>query len=546
MSNPNSKEENQSSIKENMQNHIFSMLKGAGVIEGNDNDFYDDLEESNGNFLKEDSLDIENLNIKRSSFIQETSNNPSLFKNEEINRNKDNSFYRNDARKLSIQPFFQNPLYSLNNNPIYTMTRNNSYNFFFNNPINYNTFSILNERNQNLKINNNPVPITTTPLGMRMPIRTFNFKTKQNSNINDNNNYIPNTILNIPINDPAARDLESLLIKNGYFTHQIYNKLKGTFIVLMKSQQTSRILQYYLDKTPNDVIHLIFSEFSNQVDTLLLDPYANYFCLKIFYFLNFNDRLIFLKKISPILDVLSVNKIATYPIQCIIEKLISDEEKNIIVNSLKKNLMKLCFDVYGAHVIEKIIINFDYEKHLDYILNFISDNFLFLSNNSNGLCIVKKTITLEYKYKGERFNKMKNNLKQKALELIQNPYGNYALQTAIDNWSLDDIKEIYPMFYGKCLVFSIQKFSSNVIEKCIQKSAEFTFKFINEICTNESSICILLKNNYGNYVIQTTLKICDQQKKAILISLIKKNLVLINDKKLTNKWRSIISSYVLN
>ena len=546
MSNPNSKEENQSSIKENMQNHIFSMLKGAGVIEGNDNDFYDDLEESNGNFLKEDSLDIENLNIKRSSFIQETSNNPSLFKNEEINRNKDNSFYRNDARKLSIQPFFQNPLYSLNNNPIYTMTRNNSYNFFFNNPINYNTFSIPNERNQNLKLNNNPVPITTTPLGMRMPIRTFNFKTKQNSNINDNNNYIPNTILNIPINDPAARDLESLLIKNGYFTHQIYNKLKGTFIVLMKSQQTSRILQYYLDKTPNDVIHLIFSEFSNQVDTLLLDPYANYFCLKIFYFLNFNDRLIFLKKISPILDVLSVNKIATYPIQCIIEKLISDEEKNIIVNSLKKNLMKLCFDVYGAHVIEKIIINFDYEKHLDYILNFISDNFLFLSNNSNGLCIVKKTITLEYKYKGERFNKMKNNLKQKALELIQNPYGNYALQTAIDNWSLDDIKEIYPMFYGKCLVFSIQKFSSNVIEKCIQKSAEFTFKFINEICTNESSICILLKNNYGNYVIQTTLKICDESKKTILISLIKKNLVLINDKKLTNKWRSIISSYVLN
>ena len=546
MSNPNSKEENQSSIKENMQNHIYSMLKGAGVIEGNDNDFYDDLEESNGNFLKEDSLDIENLNIKRSSFIQETSNNPSLFKNEEINRNKDNSFYRNDARKLSIQPFFQNPLYSLNNNPIYPITRNNSHNFFFNNPINYNTFSILNERNQNLKINNNLVPITTTPLGMRMPIRTFNFKTKQNSNINDNNNYIPNTILNIPINDPAARDLESLLIKNGYFTHQIYNKLKGTFIVLMKSQQTSRILQYYLDKTPNDVIHLIFSEFSNQVDTLLLDPYANYFCLKIFYFLNFNDRLIFLKKISPILDVLSVNKIATYPIQCIIEKLISDEEKNIIVNSLKKNLMKLCFDVYGAHVIEKIIINFDYEKHLDYILNFISDNFLFLSNNSNGLCIVKKTITLEYKYKGERFNKMKNNLKQKALELIQNPYGNYALQTAIDNWSLDDIKEIYPMFYGKCLVFSIQKFSSNVIEKCIQKSAEFTFKFINEICTNESSICILLKNNYGNYVIQTTLKICDESKKTILISLIKKNLVLINDKKLTNKWRSIISSYVLN
>ena len=540
MSNLNRKVENQSSIKENMENHIFSMLKGAGVIEGNDNEFYEDLEESNVDYLKEDSLDLENLN--RNSNKKGKINRPSLFSNDDLYINHNINFYRNDTRKFTHQPFYQNPLYSMNKtNPIYQITRNNSYNFFLNNPINYNC-SFSNERNQNLKMNNNPIPITTTPLGMRMPIRTFNFKTKQNLN----DNKFQNTILNIPINDPAARDLESLLIQKGYFTHQIYNKLKGTFISLMKSQQTSRILQYYLDKTPNDVIHLIFSEFSNQVDSLLLDPYANYFCLKIFYFLNFNDRIVFLKKISPILDVLCVNKIATYPIQCIIEQLISDEEKNIIVNSLKKHLMKLCFDVYGAHVIEKLIINFGYEKQLENILNFISDNFLFLSNNSNGLCIVKKTIILEYKLKGERFNSLKKILINKALELIQNPYGNYALQTAIDNWNLNDIKEIYPMFYGKCLVFSIQKFSSNVIEKCIQKSEEFTLKFIKEICSDENSICILLKNNYGNYVIQTTLKVCDKPKRVILISLIKKNLILINDKKLTNKWRSIISSYVLN
>ena len=37
MSNPNSKKEkNNSEIKENMQNHIFSMLKEAGIIEAND------------------------------------------------------------------------------------------------------------------------------------------------------------------------------------------------------------------------------------------------------------------------------------------------------------------------------------------------------------------------------------------------------------------------------------------------------------------------------------------------------------------------------
>ena len=77
--------------------------------------------------------------------------------------------------------------------------------------------------NKNFQTNSNLIPIITKPLGMRMPIRTFNFKTKQNINLKDNNNQ--NTILNIPINDePIARDLESLLIKNGFFINEIYNK----------------------------------------------------------------------------------------------------------------------------------------------------------------------------------------------------------------------------------------------------------------------------------------------------------------------------------
>jgi hypothetical protein len=311
----------------------------------------------------------------------------------------------------------------------------------------------------------------------------------------------------------------------------------------MKNQQTSRILQYYLDKTPNDIIHLIFNEFSNQVDSLLLDPYANYFCLKIFYYLNIYDRIFFLKKISPILDILSLNKISTYPIQCIIENLNSDEEILIVINSLKKSLIKLSFDVYGAHVIEKLVTHFYNKSYLENILNFISDNFLYLSCNSNGLCIIKKIILIEYKFKGERFNKIKNILNQNALDLIQNPYGNYALQTVIDNWSLNDIKNIYCNFYDKCLIFSIQKVSSNVIEKCIQKSIEFRNKFISEILSNDNSICILLKNNYGNYVLQSTLRVCEKENKVILISLIKKNLVLINEKKLISKWRKFISSF---
>ena len=252
--------------------------------------------------------------------------------------------------------------------------------------------------------------------------------------------------------------------------------------------------------------------------------------------------MIFLKNISSYISNLSINKIATYPIQCIIEHLTLNAEKMLILNSIYPFIMKMSLDVYGTHVIEKVLSYFEYEM-IKPISNFILDNFLFLANNSNGLCIVKKEITLESKK--ENFERLKSELYNNAMVLIQNPYGNYALQMSIDLWGIDDVKEIIESFYGKCSVLSIQKYSSNVIERCLEKSAQFLENFVNEICSNEGTIGLLMKNNYGNYVIQTALKVSKSSHQQMIINSIEKNLIQLNDKKLINKWKSIISAHSL-
>ena len=55
---------------------------------------------------------------------------------------------------------------------------------------------------------------------------------------------------------------------------------------------------------------------------------------------------------------------------------------------------------------------------------------------------------------------------------------------------------------------------------------------------------MLIKNNYGNYVIQTALKYSKGKVKTILINSIENNLGVLGDKKLINKWKNIISSNV--
>lgn len=380
------------------------------------------------------------------------------------------------------------------------------------------------------------------------PMRTFTFK---NSYLNRGTNY-PN-FRNNPVfpqymknnkyynDDRMALELETMLVKANKFDMDIYNHFKGSFMTLIKNQQASRLCQFYFDQTPSNIVHLIFSELKENITQLLLDPYANYFCLKIFYFLNGADRIAFIENASSNLDILSVNKISTYPIQCIVEHLNTDEEKTIVTNAISKSLMKLCLDLYGTHVIEKILNCFEYQ-FIKPIMRFILDNFLFLANNANGLCVVKKEIVCENKK--ENFEELKKEIVTHALVLIQNPYGNYALQTAIDNWDLEDCEELMKIFEGKCSVLSLQKYSSNVIERCIEKNPSFLEKFIDEVlCDQSCAVGLLLQNSFGNYVIQTALKHSNGEKKQLLIASVEENLVKMNERKLIMKWRSIIASY---
>ena len=108
----------------------------------------------------------------------------------------------------------------------------------------------------------------------------------------------------------------------------------------------------------------------------MLDSYSNYFCLKIFCFLNENS---FLSLIVKYISIFSTNKIATYPIQYIVTHLNSKIQMQIIIHEINKNLMKLVLDIYGTHVIEKIVISFDKEL-CNEIFNFITETIIFLSN----------------------------------------------------------------------------------------------------------------------------------------------------------------------
>ena len=334
----------------------------------------------------------------------------------------------------------------------------------------------------------------------------------------------------------ALYELKNILFKIDKIDHFIYSKIQGNFVNLIKTHKGSRIFQNYLKNTHSDILHQIFIEINPHLKNLLIDPYANYFCRKFFTYLNQKDRIDYLQSIENSLIKLSSNNIGTYPIQGIIEHLGSKVEKNIIINAIKNHIEKLSIDPYSCHVIEKILSCFE-EEYISFIYDYISQNILKLAYNANGICLVKKIITFTHKTKIHE--QIKNIVEENSMELIKHPYGNYVIQVLVDSWDLNEVKEILKLYDKQFTSLSMDKYSSNVMERCIEKSDEILSQYINEVCES-GKIFEVMKNNFGNYVIQKALKLCSGNDRRKLVIEVSKNIFKLNDKKLISKWKNLV------
>ena len=429
---------------------------------------------------------------------------------------------------------------------------NNFQNTKINNMNNNNNYS--ENKNINTKNNNNNNSINEQP---EQNYKRSDSRRKTYPNFNNNNEKLQknvnNNILIIPsyngnfyqnqnnynqINyntEYLIFQLKFNLEKTGKIDHYIYSLVKGAFLNIIKNQKGSKIFQKYLKTTHCDILHQIFIELKPNLEEIITDFYANYFCKRFFTFLNQKDRIDFLYVIEKSLVKLSSDGIGTYPIQTIIEHVGSKNEKNIIINALKDSIKELSFDAFGTHVLEKLLACFE-EEYVTFIYNYIVDNFLELANNSNGICIVKKL--LSFTHKKNLHDKLKIIVKENALQLISHPFGNFVIQVVVECWN--DYNDILYLFDKKYYSLSLEKYASNVVERCIEKDENILNNYIEEII-NINKICEVMKSNYGNYVIQKAIKLAKGEYKKKLVYNAAKDINKLKEPKLIKKWKSILS-----
>ena len=149
-----------------------------------------------------------------------------------------------------------------------------------------------------------------------------------------------------------------------------------------------------------------------------------------------------------------------------------------------------------------------------FIFTAVAENCVVVGTHRHGCCVLQRCIDHASGHqKAELIAAITNN----AHNLITNPFGNYVLQYIIDLQEKEFTDPLCYTFSGFVCGYSRQKFSSNVIEKCIRGADSNVAHILIEEMLNPAELEKLLRDNYANYVVQTAIEYADTDLKKQLV-----------------------------
>ncbi|XP_020256061.1 pumilio homolog 12-like isoform X2 [Asparagus officinalis] len=327
--------------------------------------------------------------------------------------------------------------------------------------------------------------------------------------------YSPEKILTRSHGVNSLRDLRSYstinqLTPNSMSVQVKFNSLDevtGRIYSLSKDQHGCRFLQNKFTEGSLEDINKIFLEIIGHIVELMTDPFGNYLVQKLLGVCNEDQRMQIIDAITTeagLLIKISCNMHGTRAVQKVIETLKTTEQVCTVVSSLKPGIVSLVKDVNGNHVAQRCLQYFS-PQQTEFLLDAVVSHCVEIATDRQGCCVLQKCVHYSY---GDQRKRLISEITSYSLVLSQDPYGNYVVQYVLDQKVPWVITAVVDQLEGNFGFLSIQKHSSNVVEKCLNLAKEEDrIKIIKELM-NSPLFLQILQDAYGNYVIQSALKLC--------------------------------------
>jgi hypothetical protein len=291
----------------------------------------------------------------------------------------------------------------------------------------------------------------------------------------------------------------------------------GSIYSLCKDQHGCRYLQKQLENRIPEQIHMIWLETNQHVVELMTDPFGNYLCQKLLELCNDEERTVLIQNAAPSLVSIALNQHGTRALQKMIEHVTTQVQINLIVEALRNQVVELIQDLNGNHVIQKCLNKLS-AADASFIFDAVGNHCIEVGTHRHGCCVLQRCIDHA---DGSQKVWLVERITENAVALVQDPFGNYVVQYIIDLNEESFTEPLVEQFLGRIVQLSKHKFSSNVVEKCLRCSSESAReRIVNELLA-PGEIDRLLRDSFGNYVIQTALDYAPFNAKQRLVEAIR-------------------------
>ena len=421
-----------------------------------------------------------------------------------------------------------------------------NYNYNFNNlsndykNINYN-YNCFNISNINCQINNSnylfPNNKGNKYTSIQCKDNTNNINILNNfRNVNDININCINIIKN-KTNQINSYNQQDKKITLEEFVKYI-NGISMPVIDFVCNSKGALELQKILEKAGFDVkLYFITILKREGLTVIMKNIHGNYFFQKLIK--DSSEKIISSIVLYIIEDFIDISKddSGTFSIQALLNELSSVNDINKILQKIKGHEIEMIYNKNATYVVQKIVLKFpDFlRKDLNEI---ILQNFSKLCLDVNGICLVKNFI---------RTNTIENDkqlmniiVTNNFVLLAQSPFGNYAIQFLLEKLNSNELNELFGVLNENIYKLSVQQFSSNVVEKALEKMDEITREKILDKLFFQGKFIILLKNKFGKFVISKAVSYMPQELKTKfefeLVNNINKGLYNHKDKNRVKKF----------
>ena len=240
-------------------------------------------------------------------------------------------------------------------------------------------------------------------------------------------------------------------------------ELMGRVYQLAKDQNGCRLLQRLLDEQRVGVVDVVYEETFPHLNELMTDPFGNYLCQKLIEHCSEQQRLSILSKVASDVVSISLNLHGTRAVQKLVESISSPRETELLVSAIRSAVVSLVKDLNGNHVIQRCLHHLSSVDN-QVIYDAVCRHCVSVSTHKHGCCVLQRCI--DYATVGQK-RQLIHEICVNALELVQDAYGNYVVQYVLDLNDPASTAAIVTNLAGHIGSLSVQKFSSNVIEKCI-------------------------------------------------------------------------------